>query len=63
MWIRDCAAVKSEEGAMSKKSAVVPVQEPMGIVISRGAEHELAPALLTFVWGSADLDQSELAAA
>lgn len=45
-----------------KKNQSVP-DEPMGIVISRGAAQELAPTVLAFVWGEADYDLAELLAA
>jgi hypothetical protein len=48
---------------MAKKRIQVPADEPMGIVISRGAETDQAPTVLAFVWGPADLDMPELAAA
>jgi hypothetical protein len=48
---------------MAKKKIQIPADEPMGIVISRGAEKDLAPAVLAFVWGPADADAPELAAA
>ncbi len=47
---------------MAKKKTQVSVDEPMGIVISRGAEADLAPTVLAFVWGPADADLPELAA-
>jgi hypothetical protein len=47
---------------MAKKKVQVQADEPMGIVISRGAERELSPAVLAFVWGPADGDLPELAA-
>jgi hypothetical protein len=46
-----------------KKQAALPVDEPMGIVISRGAEKDPAPSVLAFVWGTMDFDLPELAAA
>lgn len=46
---------------MAKKKMQVPLDEPMGIVISRGAEKDLAPTVLAFVWGPADADLMELA--
>lgn len=51
------------EGSMAKKKNQVPVDEPMGIVISRGAEQDLAPTALAFVWGPADIEMPELVAA
>ncbi len=48
---------------MAKKKIRIPVDEPMGIVISRGAEQDLAPTVLAFVWGPADADLPELVAA
>ena len=48
---------------MAKKKLQVTFNEPMGIVISRGAEQDLAPAVLAFVWGPADADLPELVAA
>ncbi len=48
---------------MAKKRIQVPLDEPMGIVISRGAEIDLAPTALAFVWGPADFELPELAAA
>jgi hypothetical protein len=48
---------------MAKKKTQVPVDEPMGIVISRGAEQDLSPTVLAFVWGPADADLAELIAA
>ena len=47
---------------MSKKKVQVSADEPMGIVISRGAEADMAPTVLAFVWGPADADLPELAA-
>ncbi len=53
-----------EQGeTMAKKKAQGSNDEPMGIVISRGAEQESAPTVLAFVWGQADLEYPELAAA
>ncbi|HYW52039.1 MAG TPA: hypothetical protein VE861_15600 [Gemmatimonadaceae bacterium] len=46
---------------MAKKKAQVASDEPMGIVISRGAEADLTPTVLAFVWGPADADLPELA--
>ena len=48
---------------MAKKKIQVPADEPMGIVISRGAELDLAPTVLAFVWGPADAEMPELFAA
>lgn len=48
---------------MTRKKIQVPADEPMGIVISRGAEPDRAPTALAFVWGPADADLPELAAA
>jgi hypothetical protein len=48
---------------MAKKKNQVPTDEPMGIVISRGAELDLAPTALAFVWGPADIELPELVAA
>jgi hypothetical protein len=45
-----------------KKKPAMPVDEPMGIVISRGAERDPTPSVLAFVWGTMDLDVPELAA-
>ncbi len=46
---------------MAKKKLQVPVDEPMGIVISRGAEKDLSPTVLAFVWGPADAELMEFA--
>jgi hypothetical protein len=48
---------------MAKKKVQIPADEPMGIVISRGAEQDPAPTVLAFVWGPADMEMPELAAA
>ncbi len=48
---------------MAKKKTQVHVDEPMGIVISRGAEKDLAPTVLAFVWGPADAELMEFASA
>lgn len=48
---------------MAKKKVQGPDDEPMGIVISRGAEKDALPTVLAFVWGSADLELPEFAAA
>lgn len=48
---------------MARKKDTDVSDEPMGIVISRGAEPELAPTVLAFVWGPADFDLAELLAA
>lgn len=48
---------------MSKKATLSVSSEPMGIVISRGAERDPAPTVLAFVWGPADYDLAELLAA
>ena len=48
---------------MAKKKTQLPADEPMGIVISRGAEQDLAPTVLAFVWGPADAELPEMAAA
>ena len=47
--------------AMEKKKQQVMIAEPMGIVISRGAETDLPPTVLAFVWGPVDADLPELA--
>jgi hypothetical protein len=36
----------------------VPSEEPIGIVISRGAAVEATPRLLAYVWGEAPTSQS-----
>lgn len=46
---------------MEKKKQQVMTNEPMGIVISRGAETDLPPTVLAFVWGPVDADLPELA--
>jgi hypothetical protein len=46
---------------MAKRKTQAQVDEPMGSVISRGAEADLAPTVLAFVWGPADADLPELA--
>ncbi len=46
---------------MAKKKLPTTVDEPRGIVISRGAEADMAPTVLAFVWGPADADLPELA--
>ena len=48
---------------MAKKKTQVLVDEPMGIVISRGTEKDLAPTVLAFVWGPADAELMEFALA
>ena len=48
---------------MTKKKSQSVLDEPMGIVISRGAAPDLAPTVLAFVWGPADHDLPELLAA
>jgi hypothetical protein len=48
---------------MAKRKIQVPAEEPMGIVISRGAEPERAPTALAFVWAPVDIEVPELAAA
>ena len=45
------------------KRKVQTTDEPMGIVISRGAQQDPAPTVLAFVWGPADAELPELAAA
>ncbi len=45
---------------MAKKKVQRPADEPMGIVISRGAEQDLAPTVLAFVWGPADSEMQDL---
>ena len=52
-----------EKESMAKKKNQIPIDEPMGIVISRGAEQDLAPTALAFVWGPADIEMPELVAA
>lgn len=47
---------------MAKKKTQGSNDEPMGIVISRGAEQDLAPTVLAFIWGQADLEYPELLA-
>lgn len=47
---------------MAKKKMPTTADEPMGIVISRGAEADMAPTVLAFVWGPVDVDLPELAA-
>lgn len=46
---------------MAKKEVQVQADEPMGIVISRGVEKDLAPTVLAFVWGPADAEMPEFA--
>lgn len=48
---------------MAKKRTQIQADEPIGIVISRGAEQDLAPTVLAFVWGPADGEIPELFAA
>jgi hypothetical protein len=48
---------------VAKKQMQVQTDEPMGIVISRGTDKDLAPTVLAFVWGPADIDLPEFAAA
>lgn len=45
---------------MAKQKLQVTTDEPMGIVISRGAEVDPAPTVMAFVWGPADIELSEL---
>lgn len=47
---------------MAKKQMPTTADEPMGIVISRGAEADRAPTVLAFVWGPAETEMPELAA-
>ena len=51
------------DGMAKKKTTQVPADEPMGIIISRGAEQDLAPTVLAFVWGPVDAEMPELFAA
>ena len=46
---------------MARKKQQVATDEPMGIVISRGAETDLAPTVLAFVWGPADIETARQA--
>ena len=48
---------------MAKKKTQLQADEPIGIVISRGAEQDLAPTVLAFVWGPADTEMPERFAA
>ena len=54
--------IRSGDG-MAKKKTQIQADEPIGIVISRGAEQVLAPTVLAFVWGPADGEIPELFAA
>jgi len=45
---------------MGKTDKQAASDEPMGIVISRGAEADRLPTVLAFVWGPADVDEREL---
>ena len=38
---------------MKGKNVVRPEQEPIGIVISRGIQHEQPPMVFAYVWGPA----------
>lgn len=38
---------------MTTKTPKVPVEEPLGIIISRGSRDEPTPIFSTYVWGSA----------
>ena len=38
---------------MKGKKTVSPEQEPIGIVISRGTQHEHPPMVFAYVWGPA----------
>jgi hypothetical protein len=49
--------------SMQKSTGVRTADEPVGIVISRGANPDAAPALLAFVWGPADVEPQDLIAA
>jgi hypothetical protein len=51
------------EHVMKKITGAQTVDEPVGIVISRGVDRETGPALLTFVWGPAEVEPAELVAA
>lgn len=48
---------------MQKSPTIRTVDEPVGIVISRGVDRDAPPALLAFVWGPADTEPPELVAA
>lgn len=48
---------------MSRKRTQMQHEEPIGIVISRGAEQDPAPTVTAFVWGPVDDDAPELVAA
>lgn len=44
---------------MKRKASATVDQEPMGIVISRGASHEDLPPVFTYVWGPAPQSADE----
>jgi hypothetical protein len=48
---------------MARRRLELPAEEPLGIVISRGAEPEQAPTVLAFVWAPEDVELPELVAA
>jgi len=43
-------AVK-EDATMSTPTTTAPTDEPLGIIISRGAENEPTPRVASYVWG------------
>lgn len=38
---------------MTTKKANAPVEEPLGIIISRGSRDEPTPMFTTYIWGPA----------
>ena len=44
--------------AVAKRKRAVAVEEPVGIVISRGSREEPPPAFSAYVWGPAPEDPS-----
>ncbi|MDB4905820.1 MAG: hypothetical protein JWO05_604 [Gemmatimonadetes bacterium] len=49
--------IEQESRAMRSKVKDTAVQEPMGIVISRGSRVEPTPRFLAYVWGPAPEDE------
>jgi hypothetical protein len=40
-----------EDATMSTPTTTAPTDEPLGIIISRGAESEPTPRVASYVWG------------
>jgi hypothetical protein len=53
----------SEDSMAATRPSKTTIEEPIGIVISRGSRDEPAPVVAAYVWGPAPVDAPETKAA